>query len=82
MGTSTKQSFSIIHFQLSIFISACGGIGRHARFRFWSARVQVQVLSGAPKQKPVTKVAGFLLCIIHSSVFSLQFSVLFDRFSK
>ena len=28
-------------------ICGCGGIGRHARFRFWSARVQVQVLSSA-----------------------------------
>ena len=75
MGTSTKQSFSIIHFQLSIFISACGGIGRHARFRFWSARVQVQVLSGAPKQKPVTKVAGFcfVLFILQFSFFNYQF---------
>ncbi len=28
-------------------ISGCGGIGRHARFRFWWATVQVQVLSPA-----------------------------------
>lgn len=28
-------------------LGGCGGIGRHARFRFWSARVQVQVLSSA-----------------------------------
>lgn len=28
---------------------ACGGIGRHARFRILCASVQVQVLSGAPK---------------------------------
>ena len=26
-----------------------GGIGRHARFRFWFARVQVQVLLSAPE---------------------------------
>ena len=25
----------------------CGGIGRHARFRFWWATVQVQILSPA-----------------------------------
>ena len=29
-------------------IRTCGGIGRHAGFRFQSVRVQVQVLSGAP----------------------------------
>ena len=28
-----------------------GGIGRHARFRFWWATVQVQVLLPAPKKK-------------------------------
>lgn len=30
---------------------ACGGIGRHARFRILCASVQVQVLSGAPKKR-------------------------------
>ena len=34
-------------------IRTCGGIGRHAGFRFQSARVQVQVLSGAPSIKSV-----------------------------
>ena len=32
---------------LVFIISGCGGIGRHARFRFWWATVQVQVLSPA-----------------------------------
>ena len=42
---SGRQAWSAcLHMML---ISGCGGIGRHARFRFWWATVQVQVLSPA-----------------------------------
>ncbi len=34
-----------------LVICGRGGIGRHARFRFWCSRVKVRVLSSAP-QKP------------------------------
>ena len=44
-------------------ICGYGGIGRHARFRFWSARVQVQVLLSAvaPKIKNLWSFLFYML---------------------
>ena len=45
--------FAMIHKRVrknAATVCGCGGIGRHARLRIWCARMQVQVLSSAPKK--------------------------------
>ncbi len=53
-------------------ISGCGGIGRHARFRFWWATVQVQVLSPAVRRRTLGMCPG--------SFFLLRVETLNQRF--
>ena len=49
-------------FFLGLFlVSGYDGIGRHARFRFWCASVQVQVLSSAVTKKVPGRVPFLLL---------------------